>query len=92
MSRFAIAVAVSALAAASAAAEVPKPAALIADGVPAVPDELAAATPPYMEYRTAGFSGWNTAENKGHGFAKKENVDYQFWSTVQFWNKSLLGQ
>ena len=31
-------------------------------------------------------------ENEGHGFAKKENQDYQFWSTVQFWQKQLLGR
>lgn len=37
----------------------PKPAALIADGVPEVPVELAAATRPYMENRGAGFVGWN---------------------------------
>jgi hypothetical protein len=43
-------------------AEVPKPAALTADGVPPVPDELAAATRPYMEYRSAGFGGWNAAD------------------------------
>jgi dipeptidyl aminopeptidase/acylaminoacyl peptidase len=45
-----------------AGAEVPKPAALTADGVPPVPDELAAATRPYMEYRTASFAGWNAAD------------------------------
>jgi dipeptidyl aminopeptidase/acylaminoacyl peptidase len=31
-------------------------------------------------------------ENEGHGFQKKENVDYQFWSTLQFWKKTLLAQ
>jgi dipeptidyl aminopeptidase/acylaminoacyl peptidase len=45
-----------------AGAAVPKPAALTADGVPPVPDELAAATRPYMEYRTASFAGWNAAD------------------------------
>ena len=63
MRKFAISVAAIALAVASAAAaEAPKPAALTADGVPPVPDELAAATRPYMEFRTAGFSGWNAAD------------------------------
>ena len=38
---------------------VEKPAALVADGIPPVPIALAARTRPYMEYRTAGFSGWN---------------------------------
>lgn len=41
------------------AAEVEKPAALVADGIPPVPDELANATRPYMEFRTASFQGWN---------------------------------
>ena len=41
---------------------VPKPAALVADGIPPVPAELAARTRPYMEYRTAGFSGWNARD------------------------------
>ncbi|WP_428683719.1 prolyl oligopeptidase family serine peptidase [Sphingopyxis sp.] len=40
----------------------PKPAALIADGVPDVPADLPAATRPYMENRSAGFSGWNEAD------------------------------
>ena len=46
----------------AAIAEVPKPAALTADGMPAIPDELAAESRPYMEYRTAGFAGWNAAD------------------------------
>jgi dipeptidyl aminopeptidase/acylaminoacyl peptidase len=41
---------------------VPKPAALVADGMPAVPLALAATTRPYMEFRTAGFAGWNAAD------------------------------
>src|SRR4051812_42380157 len=44
------------------AAEVEKPAALTADNVPPVPADLAAATRPYMEFRTAGFAGWNAAD------------------------------
>jgi dipeptidyl aminopeptidase/acylaminoacyl peptidase len=43
---------------------VPKPAALIADGMPAVPAELAAETRPYMEFRTAGFVGWHPTERR----------------------------
>ena len=46
----------------AAVAEVPKPAALTAAGMPAVPDQLAAESRPYMEYRTAGFAGWNAAD------------------------------
>ena len=41
---------------------VPRPAALVADGIPPVPAELAAATRPYMEFRTAAFTGWNTRD------------------------------
>ena len=41
------------------AAIVEKPAALTADGMPAVPAELAARTRPYMEFRTAAFLGWH---------------------------------
>jgi dipeptidyl aminopeptidase/acylaminoacyl peptidase len=43
-------------------ADVPKPAALVADGVPAVPDALATRTRPYMEFRTASFSGWHPTD------------------------------
>jgi dipeptidyl aminopeptidase/acylaminoacyl peptidase len=43
-------------------AQVPRPAALTADGIPPVPEELAASTRPYMEFRTAGFSGWNPVD------------------------------
>ncbi|AHE57280.1 S9 family peptidase [Sphingomonas sanxanigenens] len=44
------------------AAVVDKPAALVADGIPAVPADLALKTRPYMEYRTAAFQGWNSAD------------------------------
>ncbi|MBY4635835.1 prolyl oligopeptidase family serine peptidase [Sphingopyxis sp. XHP0097] len=44
------------------AAVEPKPAALIADGVPAVPADLPAATRPYMENRGAGFVGWHPTD------------------------------
>jgi len=42
-----------------AAEVVAKPAALVADGIPPVPAELAERTRPYMEFRTAAFSGWH---------------------------------
>ncbi|MDQ3080170.1 MAG: prolyl oligopeptidase family serine peptidase [Pseudomonadota bacterium] len=45
-----------------AAAQVAKPAALVADGVPPIPEALAAASRPYMESRGAGFAGWNAAD------------------------------
>jgi dipeptidyl aminopeptidase/acylaminoacyl peptidase len=40
-------------------ADVEKPAAIVADGIPAVPDALADRTRPYMEFRTAGLQSWN---------------------------------
>jgi dipeptidyl aminopeptidase/acylaminoacyl peptidase len=43
----------------SPAQTIEKPGALIADGIPAVPQALAESTRPYMEYRTALFQGWN---------------------------------
>ena len=44
------------------AAVVAKPAALVADGIPPVPAELAARTRPYMEYRTANFMSWHPSD------------------------------
>jgi dipeptidyl aminopeptidase/acylaminoacyl peptidase len=44
---------------APALADAPKPAALVADGIPAVPDELPERMRPYMEYRTASAQGWD---------------------------------
>ena len=41
---------------------VAKPAALVADGIPAVPVALAAETRPYMEFRTASFVGWHPTD------------------------------
>jgi hypothetical protein len=41
---------------------VERPAARIADGLPAIPAAMAAETRPYMEFRTAGFAGWNAAD------------------------------
>lgn len=40
----------------------PKPAALVADGLPDVPADLPATTRPYMENRGAGFVGWNPVD------------------------------
>lgn len=55
--------AVLTLASASAAlAEVPRPAAIVADGLPPVPDDLADATRPYLQARRAAFMGWNAAD------------------------------
>ena len=61
LSRKALAVASVALAV-PAFAQVPKPAALVAEGIPPVPDALADQTRPYMEFRTAAFLGWNPTD------------------------------
>ena len=38
-------------------------------------------------------SAWHLlAENEGHGFRKKANADYQFWASLIFWQKYLLGE
>lgn len=60
---FAFLAAAATIAIPGAAAAVEKPAALIADNIPPVPNELTDATRPYMEYRTAAFSGWNAADH-----------------------------
>jgi len=52
----------AALAQSADAPAVEKPAALVADGIPPVPAALAGRTRPYMEFRTAGFSGWNARD------------------------------
>ncbi|WP_373488676.1 S9 family peptidase [Blastomonas sp.] len=38
------------------------PAAMLADGIPPIPQTLASETRPYLEFRTAGFVGWNPAD------------------------------
>jgi dipeptidyl aminopeptidase/acylaminoacyl peptidase len=41
--------------------------------------------------RKNGGTAWHLlAKNEGHGFAKKENQDYNFWSALQFWQATLL--
>lgn len=43
--------------------------------------------------RANGGSVWHVlAQNEGHVFRKKENVDYYFWTSVMFWRKTLLGE
>jgi dipeptidyl aminopeptidase/acylaminoacyl peptidase len=43
--------------------------------------------------RSNGADVWYlVGNNEGHGFAKKENQDYQFWATMMFWQKTLLAQ
>jgi len=41
--------------------------------------------------RGRGVETWYlVGENEGHGFGKKENQDYLFWTTLMFWQKELL--
>jgi dipeptidyl aminopeptidase/acylaminoacyl peptidase len=43
--------------------------------------------------RAKGGTAWHLlGQNEGHGFAKKENVDYQFWTSLMFWQETLLKQ
>jgi dipeptidyl aminopeptidase/acylaminoacyl peptidase len=43
--------------------------------------------------REKGGTAWHlVGTNEGHGFAKKENIDYQFWASLLFWQKNLLGE
>ena len=43
--------------------------------------------------RRNGRSAWHlVGTNEGHGFGKKENQDYQFWTELQFWKANLLGE
>ena len=42
--------------------------------------------------RANGHTAWHLiGQNEGHGFARKENLDYQFWVTTMFWQQNLLG-
>lgn len=42
--------------------------------------------------RAKGRTAWHlVGMNEGHGFGKKENQDYQFWTELQFWQQNLLG-
>jgi dipeptidyl aminopeptidase/acylaminoacyl peptidase len=41
--------------------------------------------------RRNGGEAWHLlAANEGHGFARKENADYQFWTSLMFWQRHLL--
>jgi len=43
--------------------------------------------------RAKGRTAWHLiGQNEGHGFAKKENADYQFWTELAFWKANLLGE
>lgn len=41
--------------------------------------------------RANGREAWHlVAANEGHGFRRKENQDYQFWTSLMFWDRYLL--
>lgn len=41
--------------------------------------------------RANGGSAWHlVGQDEGHGFAKKANQDYQFWTSLMFWEQTLL--
>ncbi|KIU26405.1 peptidase [Sphingomonas melonis] len=41
--------------------------------------------------RANGVPAWHLlAKDEGHGYAKKENQDYQFWTSLMFWQANLL--
>ncbi|WP_395943812.1 prolyl oligopeptidase family serine peptidase [Brevundimonas sp.] len=63
ISRLALTLALALSTVPAAFAEAPKPAAIVADGLPAVPDDLVAATQPYLQARRAAFLGWNAADH-----------------------------
>lgn len=43
--------------------------------------------------RANGRTAWHLlGQNEGHGFAKKENADYNFWTSLMFWQANLLGE
>ncbi|WP_040370397.1 prolyl oligopeptidase family serine peptidase [Blastomonas sp. AAP53] len=43
--------------------------------------------------RSRGGTAWHLlARNEGHGFRRKENADYLFWTTLAFWQQHLLGR
>lgn len=43
--------------------------------------------------RANGGEAWHMiAANEGHGYAKKENIDYAFLAQLTFWQKYLLGR
>jgi dipeptidyl aminopeptidase/acylaminoacyl peptidase len=42
--------------------------------------------------RANGVPVWHVfAADEGHGYVKKDNLDYQFWASLLFWQKNLLG-
>ena len=42
--------------------------------------------------RAKGGTAWHLlGQDEGHGFAKKANQDYAFWTSLMFWQQNLLG-
>jgi dipeptidyl aminopeptidase/acylaminoacyl peptidase len=42
--------------------------------------------------RANGGTAWHLlGKDEGHGFAKKANQDYQFWTSLLFWQRNLFG-
>lgn len=47
----------------------------------------------YAALNGKGAPVWlSIAQNEGHQWGKKENVDYQFWTDLLFWQETLLGR
>ena len=66
---------VGALVASSAFAQTaPKPEALTADGIPAVPMALVETTRPYLEFRSGAFQGWNASDRSALVITRFGNV------------------
>ena len=41
--------------------------------------------------RDKGGLAWHLlGQDEGHGFAKKVNQDYEFWTSLMFWQQTLL--
>ena len=47
----------------------------------------------FAALKGSGTPVWlSIAQNEGHQWGKKENVDYQFWTDLLFWKRTLLGE
>ena len=43
--------------------------------------------------RANGVPAWHVlARDEGHGYAKRENADYLFWTSMMFWRANLLAE
>jgi dipeptidyl aminopeptidase/acylaminoacyl peptidase len=43
--------------------------------------------------RANGRTAWHLlGQDEGHGFSKKANQDYLFWTSLMFWQQNLLGE